>query len=86
VMNVTGTSEGLAAASRMLPAHSGMLANTNGWETDISDGDSGLIWTVSSSKTEDVAKLQGLGFYGIMATGGHHQPHHLAIATGQPMH
>jgi transposase len=31
-------------------------------------------------------RILGLGFFGLMTTGAHHQAHHWAIATGQPVH
>jgi len=33
----------------------------------------------------DLARLEGLGFYGLLAAGMHHQPHHWMMATGGGM-
>ena len=33
-----------------------------------------------------VAKVRGLGFVGWLASGGHHQMHHLGIAKGEAVH
>ena len=30
--------------------------------------------------------IRGLGFIGLLASGSHHQPHHLAMAKGEFMH
>jgi hypothetical protein len=35
---------------------------------------------------KDAAKLRGLGFFGVLALGMHHQAHHLMIARGQSPH
>jgi len=32
------------------------------------------------------AKIKGLGFFGLMATGSHHQMHHLMMASGEGHH
>jgi len=72
------------AAMRMVPAHSTVLENETGWITSIQSNDETLIWEVTS--TEAALNIQKLGFFGLMATGDHHREHHLAIATGKPMH
>jgi hypothetical protein len=30
-----------------------------------------------------VARIRGLGFIGLLVQGGHHGPHHLAMARGE---
>ena len=35
---------------------------------------------------KDAAKLKGLGFFGVMTLGMHHQMHHLMLARGQNPH
>jgi hypothetical protein len=32
-----------------------------------------------------VARIRGLGFIGLLVQGGHHQPHHLAMAKGEAL-
>jgi hypothetical protein len=32
-----------------------------------------------------VARIRGLGFIGLLVQGGHHQPHHLAMARGEAL-
>ena len=44
-----------------------------------------LILTVTAKDARQTAKIRGLGFSGVMATGSHHQMHHLAIARGEAM-
>lgn len=46
------------------------------------------IITVTAKDTEDaktIARIRGLGFIGLLVQGGHHQPHHLAMAKGEEM-
>ena len=47
----------------------------------------GLRLTVTARDAEDartVARIRGLGFVGLLVQGGHHGPHHLAMAKGEP--
>jgi hypothetical protein len=41
---------------------------------------------VTVANPADIPKLRGLGFFGVMALGMHHQAHHLMIATGRAPH
>jgi len=72
------------AAGRMVPAHAPVLAEETGWASTVVRSDGALTWTVTSAR--DVAMVRALGFYGLMAVGDHHREHHLAIASGRPMH
>lgn len=80
------TGQGGAAASRMLPAHGPVLQTETGWEVVLQQQPDHLIWTVISANPAEVTKIRALGFIGLMATGWHHQAHHLAIARGEPAH
>lgn len=72
------------AVRRMVPAHAPVLAAETGWFSLAEfDGDE-VIWTVTSP--EGAEAIRALGFFGLMAVGSHHQPHHLALATGQMVH
>jgi hypothetical protein len=41
---------------------------------------------VVSSNAADAAEINGLGFFGILTLGAHHQPHHLMMARGAMRH
>jgi hypothetical protein len=41
---------------------------------------------VTTDQLQDVDKLRGLGYIGIMAYGSHHQLHHWAVALGENPH
>src|SRR5437773_2745413 len=42
--------------------------------------------TVTSNRPKEVQHIRGLGFVGILVSGSHHQPHHLAMAKGEFEH
>lgn len=73
-----------SAVLRMVPEHAPFLAAETGWSSSVTDTGTALVWTVTDPRA--TAQIRALGFFGLMATGNHHQPHHLAIATGQSVH
>ena len=46
----------------------------------------GVLLTVTSGDLQQVQHIRGLGFIGFMASGSHHQAHHLAMAKGEFIH
>jgi hypothetical protein len=72
------------AAVRMVPAHAPILAAETGWQSTVETDGTSLTWTVQSN--EDAAQIKALGFYGLMAVGDHHRPHHWAMAKGVNTH
>ena len=72
------------AALRMVPAHAPVLAADTGWDSEVEIKDGNIHWRVTSQNA--AGQIQALGIFGLMATGAHHQEHHLAIATGNSMH
>jgi hypothetical protein len=83
---VTGEGRTLEAIKRMVPAHVNELHEI-GWNAKSEDLPNGVKLTVMASEAQPLIKLKALGFMGIMVQGGHHQPHHLMMATGQfPIH
>lgn len=84
---VTGTGRTLAALRRMLPAHARMLGMEEpGLRAAWRETDGGGVLSVTADDPAAVARLRGLGFYGVMALGDHHRRHHLAIAAGRMHH
>jgi hypothetical protein len=81
-----------AAIARMVPAHAAMVsggAGGAGLAAAVREIDGGVELTVTAADPGDraaVDRLRGLGFYGFMALGDHHRPHHLALARGLAMH
>jgi hypothetical protein len=70
----------------MVPAHAHELHGLNNWSAAAEDLPNGVRLTVTTSEPAQVPKLQALGFMGLMVQGGHHQPHHLAMARGTFKH
>nr|QCL10589.1 hypothetical protein pC6.5d_696 [Rhizobium rhizogenes] len=82
---ITGNGRTLDAINRMVPAHASEIQQThlNGWSASTSPLPNGVNLTLTSDKPKEVAHIRGLGFIGVMVSGHHHQPHHLAMAKGQ---
>jgi hypothetical protein len=79
---VTGEGRTLDAIRRMVPAHARELAKTD-WSATTEDLPNGIRFTVTSTDPQQVIKIKGLGFMGIMVQGDHHHLHHLAMAKGE---
>lgn len=47
--------------------------------------DGSVVLLVTAPEESQTARIRGLGFFGQMATGAHHQMHRLAIARGEGM-
>lgn len=86
MITITGEGRTLRAIGNMVPAHAAELAKLEGWQVEAAAHDGGAMLSVTSAAPEQEARIRGLGFFGLMATGAHHQAHHWAIATGQPVH
>jgi hypothetical protein len=85
-IEITGEGRTLRAIRNMVPAHAAELAKVEGWQVNAIARDGGARLTVTSADPGQEAQIRGLGFFGLMATGAHHQTHHWAMATGQPIH
>lgn len=84
-MTIADGGAGDGAAARMVPAHAPFLGAQTGW-TSIVDVEGGaVVWTVTAASEAEAIRIRALGFHGLMATGGHHRRHHLAIARGEAM-
>jgi len=86
-VTVDGAGRAGEASRHMVPAHARELAAIDGWDASAEIGAEGSVTLrVVAGDAAEVAHIRGLGFIGLMATGAHHQEHHLAIARGLPMH
>jgi hypothetical protein len=83
---VTGSGRTLDAIRRMLPAHARALDQMPGWRARAEPLEDGVRLTVTAAAPGEVAHIRGLGFSGLLVSGGHHQAHHLAMAKGQHAH
>ena len=80
---VTGSGRTLVAIQRMVPAWTATMNGYKGWATKVVPLPNGDLLTVTAADAKEVAHIRGLGFIGLMASGAHHQPHHLAMAKGE---
>jgi len=81
--NVTGETDVLNAIKKMIPAHAIELDKMPEYETVTETIINGIALTVTGIDDQTTIKIKGLGFFGLMATGSHHKPHHLGMATGK---
>jgi len=87
-MEVTGTGRTEGAIQRMVVPHMVELNAMSEWSARTEPIPGGLRLLVTAKNPDDpktVARIRGLGFIGLLVQGGHHQPHHLAMAKGEEM-
>jgi hypothetical protein len=78
----TGSGAVEQSIRRMVHAHAQAMNGVDGWTFEAADIDGGASLVVRPPP-KDARKLRGLGFFGVLALGMHHQAHHLMIARGQ---
>ena len=79
---IRGAPRVLEAIRAMVPAHAPFLAAETGWKVTTEALGDGVALLVDG----DTDQIQGLGFFGLMTIGAHHQEHHLMMAKGAPPH
>ncbi|MGH7418456.1 MAG: hypothetical protein ACREKB_11835 [Candidatus Rokuibacteriota bacterium] len=83
--NITGAARTEPAIRAMVMPHAAELSHMSAWVARAEPLPGGLRLTVTARMPEDtktVARIRGLGFVGLLVQGGHHGPHHLAMAKG----
>lgn len=83
---VTGDQVVAESIKRMVLAHSPMLQGSSDWTVSAREVEGGASMLVQVGSDEELEQVLGLGFFGLMTIGAHHQQHHLMIATRQPPH
>ena len=83
---VTGDDVVVFSIRRMVLAHSPMLRGSSDWAVTAEETEGGASMRVLVSSDEELNHVLGLGFFGLMTIGAHHQQHHLMIATGRAPH
>lgn len=81
---VTGSDIVAPSIERMVLGHASIMDGVDGWAYNGEIVANGAEMTVLVPEA-DLAKLKGIGFYGLLAAGPHHQPHHWAMANGLGM-
>lgn len=84
--NVTGEEDVADAIGRMALAHSPMLEAATDWTVSSEPNPYGAIMRIEAKTDQELARIVGLGFFGILTIGAHHQGHHLQMATGADPH
>lgn len=82
----TGPAPVLAALRRMVPAHAEQLRADPTWTVTTEVLSDAVSLAVMANDPATVARIRGLGFFGLMASQDHHREHHLAIARGDAPH
>lgn len=82
----TGAADTLATIRRMVPAHAAQLAQDARWTVEAVDAENGVELRVTSGDPSVVARIRGLGFFGLMASQDHHREHHMMMARGEDAH
>ena len=85
-MRISREGRGGDAAGRMIPAHAPILQAETGWQTSVAMTNTQITFDVTSPDPIQVQKIRAFGFFGVMAAGAHHQPHHLMMARGELHH
>jgi len=75
-----------ASLQRVLAAHPAQLRQETGWEMTVSKQKGNYVISVVTKDPAQVARINGLGYIGVMAVGAHHQVHHWAMAKGLNPH
>lgn len=82
----TGDTDTIATLRRMVPAHAAQLAQDDRWTFETIDAENGVELRVTSDDPAIVARIRGLGFFGLMASQDHHREHHMMMARGEDAH
>ncbi len=86
VMDIAGSGRTAQAIRAMVVPHAAELDHMPAWSAKAEPTRDGVRLTViarDASDAQAVTKIRGLGFAGLLVQGGHHGPHHLAMAKGE---
>jgi hypothetical protein len=87
-MDITGSGRTERAIRAMVGPHTSELNQMQEWTAKAETIPGGIRLVVVAKDPADaktVARIRGLGFIGLLVQGGHHQPHHLAMARGEAL-
>lgn len=85
-MDITGSGRTAQSIRAMIVPHAAELDRMPAWSAKteaLPDGVRLIVVSRDPSDASTVAKIRGLGFAGLLVQGGHHGPHHLAMAKGE---
>ena len=84
-MDVTGEGRTARSIRAMVVPQAAQLGAMPAWSAKaepIPDGVRLVVVARDPADAKTVARIRGLGFAGLLVQGGHHGPHHLAMAKG----
>lgn len=84
--SITGDNSVEGSITRMVLAHSPMLQKATDWSVAAEKQSGGALMTVNVQTQDAMDRVAGLGFFGLLTIGAHHQQHHLMIAKGRSPH
>lgn len=84
--NVSGAGNVEQAVQRMVLAHAPMLQQASGWLVTSELLRGGASMRIQVQTEDELDRVIGLGFFGAMTVGAHHQEHHMQIASGKDPH
>jgi hypothetical protein len=82
-VEISGRDRTLAAIQRIVLPEAQELNRSLGWEADAESLADRVVLTVTATDPKQVARIRGLGFIGLLATGTHNGVHHLAMARAR---
>ena len=85
-MEITGAGRTRAAIPAMVVPHAAELDKMPQWTAKaepIATGERLAVVARDAGDATTIARIRGLGFAGLLVQGGHHGPHHLAMARGE---
>lgn len=88
-VRATGNGNTVKSIQRLVTNHAGMLDGSTDYRAKVESLANGVKLTVTARDANNgniVARIRGLGFYGLLTEGNHHQPHHLSMARGEMVH
>ncbi len=83
---ISGEGPVIGSIQRMTRSHFAESDFGKGWKMTVQPTATGADVTVMASNAADATEINGLGFFGILTMGSHHQPHHLMMAQGKMNH
>ena len=75
------TNRALQSMTQVLSAHPSQMKEETGWDMVVTNNNGIFTIAVTTDQLQDVDKIRGLGYIGIMAYGNHHQQHQYILCN-----
>ncbi len=80
-IEISGSARTLEAIQRSVPVFAEQLNKHPGWAAKVEAAVDGTVLTVTSTDRQQVARIRGLGFIGLLASAPGHNAYHLDLVT-----